>query len=141
MLCQSSFQRLFCARRAAARAAHENLLTAELRADRVKTIGLSRLPSPWEKHRGDNLGAKVRDRSYECKFLILECGLTIARCAFHVPLSPHSAIRNPQLQCPMAFIKYVNESHVDRACDRVPGCEWLCRPARTTNHPRSSGAV
>jgi hypothetical protein len=49
--------------------------------------------------------------------------------------------RNPQLQCPAASIKYVDEAHVDPARDRMPGCVWLRRPARTTLHTRSSGAI
>src|SRR5215471_14648333 len=94
MHCPLWFQKLLCARDAAARVARENLATAGSRADRAKTIGLNRPPSPWEKHRGDSLGAKARDRSYDCGSRISECGLTIA--PMRLGRAFKSAIRIPQ---------------------------------------------
>src|SRR5437763_16601521 len=61
---QLSFQKLSCTRNAAARAGHENLPGEGLRADREKTIGSSRPPSPCENRRADNLATRVRDRSW-----------------------------------------------------------------------------
>jgi hypothetical protein len=49
--------------------------------------------------------------------------------------------RNPQLQYLTVFIKYVDETHVDLARDRMRRSEWLRRPSRATLYTRSSGAV
>jgi hypothetical protein len=51
------------------------------------------------------------------------------------------SFRNPQLQYPTVFIKYVDETHVDPACDRMPRPEWLRRSSRATQYARSSGTV